>query len=65
MPGGTSGSLYDLTGNKIETTYGRLVQAIPPSTGSNIPRTDTTFYDGYGNVINIRSSISIRRRNFF
>ena len=53
MPGGTSGSLYDLTGNKIETTYGRLVQAIPPSTGSNIPRTDTTFYDGYGNIINI------------
>ena len=62
MSSGTSGSLYDLSGNKIENTYGRLVQAIPPSSGANDPRTSTIFYDGYGNIItslNVTSSFAI------
>ena len=49
--GSTSGSLYDLTGNNIQDTYGRLVQAVPIASGANDPRTTTTFYDGYGNII--------------
>jgi hypothetical protein len=48
-----SGSLYDLTGNKIENTYGRLAQVIPGATESNADtRTSTPeLYDGYGNKV--------------
>lgn len=52
MPCGTSGSLYDLSGNRIEETYGRLVQAIPEGTEVNQNKTETpVLYDGYGNPI--------------
>lgn len=47
--GGTSGSLYDLSGpNQIKNTYPRLVQVAPSPTGSFTPY----LYDGKGNRIN-------------
>lgn len=53
MACGTSGSKYDLSGNKITDTYGRLVQAIPEGTEVNQDRLLTpVLYDGYGNPIN-------------
>ena len=52
MSCGTSGSLYDLAGNKIEKTYGRIAQIIPGGTDYNEQRTLTpTLHDGYGNPI--------------
>jgi hypothetical protein len=38
-------SLYDLTGNKVSFTYGRLVQI-----------TSGSYYDGYGNPLNLSGS---------
>jgi len=53
MPCGISGSLWDLSGNKIQFTFGRLVQAIPEGTDVNQSKTETPIlYDGYGNPIN-------------
>tara|TARA_R110002126_G_scaffold230012_1_gene374245 strand:+ start:1006 stop:1338 length:333 start_codon:yes stop_codon:yes gene_type:complete len=52
MASGISGSLYDLSGNQIEDTYGRVAQIIPGGGGVNETRTLTpTLYDGYGNQI--------------
>ena len=52
MASGVSGSLYDLAGNQIENTYGRIAQIIPGAGGVNEPRTETpTLYDGKGNPI--------------
>lgn len=52
MPCGTSGSKYDLSGNKIQDTYGRLVQIIPSASSANQNKTLTpNLYDGYGNPI--------------
>ena len=41
-------SLYDLTGNKVSFTYGRLVQI---ASGS--------YYDGFGNPLNLSGSGTI------
>jgi len=52
MPCGTSGSRYDLSGNKVQDTFGRIVQAIPGGTNVAQSKTETpTLYDGYGNPI--------------
>jgi len=52
MASGVSGSLYDLAGNLIENTYGRVAQVIPGANDVNETRTQTpTLYDGKGNVI--------------
>jgi len=52
MPCGISGSLWDLSGNKIQFTFGRLVQAIPGGTDVNQDKTETpVLHDGYGNPI--------------
>jgi hypothetical protein len=52
MSCGVSGSLYDLAGNKIENTYGRIAQIIPGGTDVNETRTSTpVLYDGKGNPI--------------
>lgn len=52
MPCGESGSLHDLSGKKIQDSFGRLVQAIPYQDGPNETRNETpTLYDARGNVI--------------
>lgn len=53
MACGDSQSEHDLSGLKIQESFGRLVQAVPYQDGPNQPDRDVTptLYDAYGNVI--------------
>lgn len=52
MACGESGSLHDLSGKKIQESFGRVIQAVPYKSGPNQPRDKTpVLYDLYGNVI--------------
>lgn len=52
MPCGVSQSLHDLSGKKIQESFGRLLQAVPYQSGANQPRDRTPeLYDLFGNII--------------